>query len=208
MSKLSKEKINELLTAAEKAINEERSLSAVFKNFAEKNGRAKGGIRNLYYSLLKAGKDDPALIEKYPSLKNLKAEKNNAFTEREEKELFMKVQEGVKRGKSVRKTIKELARGDEKTALRYQNKYRNMMKERGVVPKFEKDERYAALKAAVDKLFDRIVKDQKAKEKALIEENAILKARINQLSDGAGQSKLKEFFIVGGSDGKKEKVDE
>ena len=211
MSKLKKTEIDKLLKQAYNAVKEERSLSAVFEDFAKKTGRAKGGVRNLYYALLKEGKTNEELVKKYPQLKTLKAEKNTSFTQDEQEELFSKVQAGIKRGKSVRKTIRDLSMGDEKLALRYQNKYRNMLKQRGALPKFDKDERYERLKDAVDKLLDRMLKTERMKKSELERENAQLKERLKAAEERLSESRLKVFFAdKGGNDvnDKHEKVDE
>lgn len=195
MKKLSNEQINELLTSADGAVRESRSLSAVFKRFAEENDRAKGGIRNLYYKLVKESKTDKELLTLYPVLKGLKAEKSRAFMKEEEDEIFEKIREGVAGGKSARRVIKELAGGDEKLALRYQNKYRNMLKERGLSrTRGGRDSNYDRVRQAIDELFDKVLKKRSEREEALIDENKVLKERLTAAEEALAQNKVKEFF--------------
>ena len=213
MKKLTQEQIDSLLKDAETAVEESRSLSTVFGDFAVKTGRAKGGIRNLYYAMLKESRSDDKLRETYPSLNNLKAERNKAFSKDEEDELFERVSAGVKSGKSVRRTIGEMACGDEKIALRYQNKYRNIMKKKGLGSRYAlyKDESdYKALRRAVDDLFERIIRKKSEKENELKKENQALRQQIELLKNFTLDSKTKKFFLQGGGDKdvKNEKVPE
>ena len=214
MKKLSEKQIGTLLKEAERAMDESRSLTAVFADFAARTGRARGGIRNLYYAILKESKTDRDLQNRYPSLKRLKAERNSAFSKEEEESLFESVTRGVRSGKSVRKTIRELSGGDEKIALRYQNKYRNILKkarggENYARQKGEPD--YMALRRAIDDLFERILKQKSIKEDRLKRENEALKEKIRSLGGENESGKAKEYFLSqkGKSDGQKiEKVGE
>lgn len=212
MKKLSDEQINYLLKEAEKATEESRSLTSVFADFAKKTGRAKGGIRNFYYAMLKENGINGNLSNTYPSLKKLRAERNCAFTKSEEEELFAKVTQGVRSGKSVRRTISEMAHGDEKIALRYQNKYRNLLRKNGASPRYEfykDDAEYKTLKKAVDDLFERILRQKTAKEADLKRENEFLKEQLRSLKGEKEKSKAEKFFLSRGvSRNKAKKVPE
>ena len=195
MKKLSNEQINELLTSADSAVKESRSLSAVFERFAEKNDRAKGGVRNLYYKLVKESKTDKELLEAFPTLKGLKAERSRVFSEEEENEVFERIREGVSGGKSARKVIKELSNGDEKLALRYQNKYRNMLRERGLSKqRKDKESNYDNVRKAIDDLFDKVLKKRTEREEVLLSENEALKERLAAAEEALAKNKVKEFF--------------
>ena len=196
MKKLSEQNINELLTAAKAALDENVGLTSVFIKFADKYGRAKGGVRNLYYSLIKKAQTDGTLTKKYPALSYLKANRGRAFTAAEQEELFEKIRSGVKKGKSARKTIRELSRGDEKTALRYQNKYRNMLKQRGMTKTrvYFDDAEYKAVKKAIDDLFERVIRSSDRQNRLLHEENRALKERIKALSPNENTLDIKNFF--------------
>ena len=105
-----------------------RSLSSVFESFAHSKGKAKGTIRNLYYALAKKSVEDKEFCKKYFDGIPLKVSRGENFKADEEKELIKKVMIGTKDGRSVRSIIIELAKGDAKLALRYQNKFRNAVK--------------------------------------------------------------------------------
>lgn len=105
-----------------------RSLSSVFESFASKQGKAKGTIRNLYYALAKKSVEDKEFCQKYFDGIPLKVSRGETFKKDEENELIKKVIAGHLEGRSVRSIIIELAKGDAKLALRYQNKFRNAVK--------------------------------------------------------------------------------
>ena len=50
---------------AERAEEENGSLSDVFGKFAEKSGRAKGSVRNFYYELARDCAADESICKKY-----------------------------------------------------------------------------------------------------------------------------------------------
>lgn len=103
-------------------------LSSVFENFAQENNKAKGTVRNLYYALAKKSTEDSEFCLKYFDGKPLSVNKIIEFTEEQQKSLIRKVLLMKKQGRSVRSAIMELADGDAKLALRYQNKFRNEIK--------------------------------------------------------------------------------
>lgn len=104
------------------------SLTSVFIDYAKKHGKAKGTVRNLYYALAKRSVEDEEFCQKYLDGKPLEVSKIVEFNEREEKELIKEILLKKAQGKSVRSTIMQMADGDGKVALRYQNKYRNAIK--------------------------------------------------------------------------------
>ncbi len=108
--------------------NKGRSLSQVFALYGNRVGKAKGTVRNMYYALAKHSLNDAEFCKKYLDGKPLQVEKIVEFDENEEKELIKKILAGRKEGRSVRSIIMELAGGDAKLALRYQNKFRNALK--------------------------------------------------------------------------------
>lgn len=104
------------------------SLSKVFAAYGEMNGKAKGTVRNLYYALAKVSRADKEFCDKYLDGKPLTVCKIVEFEECEEKALIKKILLAQWEGRSVRGSIMELADGDAKKALRYQNKFRNAIK--------------------------------------------------------------------------------
>lgn len=103
-------------------------LSAVFEKYAIKSGKAKGTVRNLYYALAKTAAQDVGFREKYLDGMELSVGKIVEFDADEERKLVKEVLSSRKDGRSVRGTIMEMANGDGKIALRYQNKFRNAMR--------------------------------------------------------------------------------
>ncbi len=100
-------------------------LSEKFERFAINSGKSKGTVRNLYYALAKMSKSDQDFCNKYLGGKAVEVEKIVSFSEVEERKLIKEILIKTAQGTSVRKAIKEISKGDEKVALRYQNKYRN-----------------------------------------------------------------------------------
>lgn len=103
-------------------------LSEIFEKYAVINGKAKGSIRNLYYALAKRSSSDKEFCDKYLNGNPIYARKIVEFSFEEEKDLIKQILLARQKGKSVRSTIMELSNGDGKIALRYQNKYRNALK--------------------------------------------------------------------------------
>lgn len=124
------------------------SLSEIFDKFSAQSGKAKGTVRNLYYAMAKLSVKDEDFRNEYLGGKALEVEKIVAFGKDEEKELVKKVLTGKALGKSVRKTISELAGKDAKTALRLQNKFRGTIKRK---PELVKTVRAELLSAGIIK---------------------------------------------------------
>jgi len=102
-----------------------KTLTSLFASYGNMRGRASGSVRNYYYQLLKSGNDKAKRILRGTGLK---AEKIKEFTQDETDEMLKKILEEKSKGVSVRRAIFKIADGDDKLMLRYQNKYRNMLK--------------------------------------------------------------------------------
>lgn len=216
MVKISDSQKKNLFSSALDAKTRGENLDRVFEDFAVKTGRAKGSVRNFYYSTLKRAEVDETLRKKYLGNASLTANKIVGFSESESDDLLEKVLLGVTFGKSVRRVIAEIS-PDGKTALRNQNKYRNLLRlERARVERvmqkifaeygkcanpFSKracqNENLSTLKKEINSLFDKIgqklkVENESLKEqiKLLKEENALLVKRLNE----SEKSPLKEYF--------------
>ena len=107
--------------------NKNLPLSQVLENYSIKSGKAKGTVRNIYYALVKLSQTDEQFTKEHLEGKPLVACKIQSFNKRQEDELVNKIMLGIEKGNSVRQTVTELANGDSKLALRYQNKYRNLL---------------------------------------------------------------------------------
>ena len=94
-------------------------LKAVFFDVAKRTGRQPNSVRNYYYARVRAG--DPVLSGAHCSA-------FVPFTQDEELRLLKTVLTKHAAGKSVRAIALELGNGDDKQMLRYQNKYRALIK--------------------------------------------------------------------------------
>ena len=164
--------------------NAGKTLSYLFETYGKEHNRAKGSVRNYYYSFLK--RTDDARVRKILEGKDLKAGAIVPFTEEETDEMLKKVLHEKSKGMSVRRAIRNVSEGDEKLMLRMQNKYRNLLKKQpervraaakaAGVPE-EKSFLQRKLGREIDALYERIASDLK-------EENRRLRAELEKLRSG------------------------
>lgn len=100
-------------------------LSRLFEAYGKKCGRAGGSVRNYYYQFLKS-RDLRA--KEILHGKTLHAERIREFSEEERDEMLRRILAERSKGYSVRRSIANICAGNEKMMLRYQNKYRNLLK--------------------------------------------------------------------------------
>ncbi len=104
------------------------SLAKTFEVAAKQFNVSAGSVRNYYYSQAKLFKMMPALAKEMGiEIIESRAKPFVPFDESESRKLVENAIIGKAEGKSVRSTIARMARGDEKIALRYQNKYRSVL---------------------------------------------------------------------------------
>lgn len=169
-----------------------KTLSGLFAQYANKTGRAKGSVRNYYYALLRSTGDER--VKKLLNGKELKAEKIIPFTEAETDRILKEILTQKSRGLSVRRAVLNLAKGDDKLMLRYQNKYRNvagkqperierLMRECGL--KSGTDEAQRRIEEEINGLYDKLAASLKEENKRLTtlikrltDENALLRLQI------------------------------
>lgn len=213
-------KEKDVLLLAQFIKNRKDSLTEQFNEFSKATGKAKGTVRNLYYALAKKSNEDKDFCDKYLNGNSIKVNTSKGFSSEEERALVKQIIILKNSGISVRKAISELAKGDIKLALRYQNKYRNFVKnnqleleqilleikrEIGVDIKMQKEDRQVAfnevqfrrLKNEIDLLVKRISKDirdenEKLKTKIEFLENENLK--LSRLLYGGGEAKPVNYF--------------
>ena len=148
-----------------------------FFEFSKKHGYSQGSVRNHYYKVVKNTEKGGDLYRKLGLSDRLKPAFIKEFTRAEEKDLLYQIAKGIINGKSVRKTVYELSNNSDKLALRYQNKFRNLVKnnsplleevssiielETGIKVTFknrEKTEKYLQLESEINKMLERIIKD-------------------------------------------------
>lgn len=169
-----------------------RTLSALFEGYAKKSGRAKGSVRNYYYALLRSS--GSAKVRKLLRGTDLKAEPIRAFTEEETDRVLRAILTEKSKGISVRRAVLNLAGGDDKLMLRYQNKYSNvltkqperikkLMRECGI-----SEEDKEKVKKEIDGLYDRLaasLREENSRLRQQLEEltreNALLKLQVKNL---------------------------
>lgn len=159
-----------------------KTLTRIFDEYAQKAGRAKGSVRNYYYSLLKST-DNPE-VKKILSGTALKAEDVRPFTDEETDKILKAILAAKSKGVSVRRAVLNLAGGDDKLMLRYQNKYRNVMaKQPERIEKLMREAGYSVDAQGKKAIEDRINALYDELNAGLKEENKRLTAVIKKLMD-------------------------
>lgn len=104
-----------------------KTLTYLFAAYGLENGRAKGSVRNYYYTLMKNENHDERIVKLLDG-SDLSVEKIREFTPEETEEALRSILAEKSKGLSVRRAIFNIAQGDDKLMLRLQNKYRNTLK--------------------------------------------------------------------------------
>lgn len=193
------------------------NLSQTFSQYALKSGKAKGTIRNLYYALAKLSKENVEFRDRFLGGEQINVNQIIEFDGEQERTLLKQVLIKTNQGKSVRSAINELSGGDGKVALRYQNKYRSVVKTKPELVKdvieemrrdgteikdkklskqqapIIKDEQFIKLKSEINSLVARISQKER-------KENEFLKARIRILE--SENLRLKNLLYKDGTDHK------
>lgn len=109
---------NDLFAQTEAAQKNGVPLKRIFDAVAEQTGRQPNSVRNYYYARVKrdmdaASRHNPAFV---------------SFTEAESEQLLVSVLTALSAGESVRACTMRLGGGDTRAMLRYQNKYRSLLK--------------------------------------------------------------------------------
>lgn len=159
-----------------------KTLTRIFEEYAKNSGRAKGSVRNYYYALLKS--TDNAEVREILKDTRLKAEDIRPFTDEETDKILKSILNERSRGVSVRRAVLNLAGGDDKLMLRYQNKYRNVLaKQPERIKRLMRDAGYnvtddgrKAIEDKINSLYDEL-------NASLKEENKRLTAVIKKLTD-------------------------
>ena len=108
-----------LFTAVRQASTQGVPLRTVFEQLSGEMGRKPNSIRNYYYACLR---QQPESAPRGPAFQ--------PFTQEETRHLLREVLMGRGRGMSVRACVMQLAEGSHSRMLRYQNKYRAILKHR------------------------------------------------------------------------------
>lgn len=195
--------IAELLSAVYRGKANGKSVSAVFSDYAAKHDRAKGSVRNFYYELSKIAQSDAGIKQKFFRDKQPIVNNISRFTDGERDMLAREVLLGKSKGNSVRGTLKCLSGGDDKLMLRYQNKYRAMLKNRTYLDaaadnlrkegievglddnRFENGLLLKKLSDSINSLVDRIADSVKCENMRLKRENEDLRDELATLKSNA-----------------------
>ncbi len=110
---------NLLWETADEAQQQGLPLKAVFERIAESTGRRPNSIRNYYYAQARSKKGEEHIAARFVP-----------FSDEEVEWLITQVLIGRANGSSVRACLQKLAGGDHSLTLRYQNKYRAVLKSR------------------------------------------------------------------------------
>lgn len=153
--------------------NGEGNKTQRFREYAKKTGKAVGTVRNLYYEIAKKSKTDNKFSCSTTNSNAFKVNKITPFSAEEEKRVAEQIISLTSKGYSVRGASLELAKGDAVLALRYQNKFRSLVKRQDAIiskavngvdaPLLTK------LKKDIDELVDKIG-DSVKKENAYLKE--------------------------------------
>ena len=184
-----------------------KTLTYLFETYGLENGRAKGSVRNYYYTLMKNEKGDERIVKLLDG-STLSVEKIREFTPEETDAALRSILSEKSKGLSVRRAIFNLSGGDDKLMLRLQNKYRNTLKKEpqkiveiakelglneeaerlnGVGKKRaeeklthipDRDFLRRRLESEINALYDRLAQALKTENERLREENATLKERL------------------------------
>lgn len=194
--------VKELIAFLKEGKKSGKTLSALFLQYGKKVGRAAGSVRNYYYKLLKIeDKEVQALLKESA----LYAEEIIPFTEQEVDEMLFAILQEKEKGFSVRRAILNITEGDNKMMLRYQNKYRNLLryeperiakmaKEMGVLWKEDKEYRqkqmHRRLNEEIVTMYSKIAEgfqtENERLKKTLLQletENAKLKRQTNAVNN-------------------------
>ena len=108
-----------LWETADEAQQQGLPLKAVFEQIAKQTGRRPNSIRNYYYAQVRSREDGQAPAARFVP-----------FTQPEVDWLMEQVLIARSEGQSVRSCLQKLSGGDHSLMLRYQNKYRAVIKTR------------------------------------------------------------------------------
>ena len=171
-----------------------KTLTRIFDEYAKSTGRARGSVRNYYYALLKSS--DDLMVKELLAGTELKAESITPFSEEETDRILRAILTQKSKGVSVRRAVLNLAQGDDKLMLRYQNKYRNvlakqpdrikrLMHECGLE---SADGGQQAIEDKINELYDKLTSSLKEENKRLsavikrlTDENYLLKLQVKNL---------------------------
>ncbi len=213
MSEFNQTNTKELIELCKKYKTEGKGLTSAFKDFSNKHEIAEGSVRNFYYKTVKKANKDNKLKRKLGITNELFPKFIEEFNYQEERELLYTVLNGLAKGRSVRNVILEISNNNEKLALRFQNKYRNLLiKKPNLVMetvekiKTESGKTFNPYKQKQNKVENDLEKEINGLIERLLEpyiqENGLLKDKISRLEEkifltekGNNGKNIKDYFL-------------
>ena len=194
------------------------SLKKAFKGYAERKGKSVGTIRNLYYAIVKLSNTDEEFCKKYLSGTPLTSNQIEFFTKEEEKSVLKEIFLLKAEGYSVRNAINKITHGNQKLSLRYQNKYRDLMKNKkglalSVIEEIKKEDpsfdlalddktsvgaeniELSRLKTEINFLYERLFLGIKKENVLLKRKNKELTAQNQRLLENSIKSSVKKSVL-------------
>ena len=106
-----------LMQEVEKTRTEGKPIRIAFDRVAQRTGRKPNSVRNYYYMAMRQQPSPATPVRSF-----------TCFSADEKKDLLVAVLTAQAQGHSVRRCVMDLAQGDKQSMLRYQNKYRSLIK--------------------------------------------------------------------------------
>lgn len=123
------EEIKQLFDIVEKNRKENRSLLSAFSEYAKLSGRKRNSIRNYYYQELSELQKNKSRANKLNiNIKNHIVNESVLFSTNETREIISNILKLNSEGYSIRKACLKLANNNVELMVRYQNKYRSVLK--------------------------------------------------------------------------------
>ena len=123
------DEIIKLFNVVEKNKKENKSLLTAFSEYAKMSGRKRNSVRNYYYQELSELQNNKNRALKLGiNIKNHIVNESMLFSSKETKEILTKIIKLNSEGYSIRKACLTLANNDVNMMVRYQNKYRSVLK--------------------------------------------------------------------------------
>lgn len=123
------EEIKQLFDIVEKSRKENRSLLSAFSEYAKLSGRKRNSIRNYYYQELSELQKNKSRANKLNiNIKNHIVNESVLFSKNETRKIISNILKLNSEGYSIRKACLKLANNNVELMVRYQNKYRSVLK--------------------------------------------------------------------------------
>lgn len=123
------EEIKQLFDIVEKNRKENKSLLSAFSEYAKLSGRKRNSIRNYYYQELSELQKNKSRANKLNiNIKNHIVNESVLFSKNETRKIISNILKLNSEGYSIRKACLKLANNNVELMVRYQNKYRSVLK--------------------------------------------------------------------------------